>query len=382
MTQETTPSVTNKSLDGVICVTLEVHLWSGRKRLKKEDLIAKNSAFAELPPETLASLGSIKVCDPDDLAPFLAAKRAAEKLISTYGLPCFGTMGIPEAKLQTVFTGLQKIQEEFNELKQGFYDRYERSIDLWRNQESNSQWSGLLRDIPTPDEVAGKLSFGFHLARTVAPSADDEFSEINKLYATQMTGLKGELFVDASREAKVLITKYLTAANLQGVVQKREKVTWKTIRPLKRIAEKFRSFAALDPTCEPLAKMIEHVLGQLPTSQEGPIEGVDLMNVWALAQALISPKRAMNVAEVAFTSQSSADAFDHLCFTDPSYQPVTPAVTETSADTSAHTSSTEPALALDSDVEVESNDSEHEAPAEQDAPYALQQEQPVYVGLF
>lgn len=309
MTNIVNEAVKQKSADGLVCVTLEVHLWSGRKRLKKEQLIAKNKEFENLPPATLATLGSIKICDTDDLAPFNAMKREAEKLLAINGLPLLGTTGIPEGKLENVYKGLAVIQATFNDKRDTFFKRFDRAIEDWRNQPENAEWSNLIHDIPSPEQAAGKMSFGFHLCRVSAPSTD-EFSDANRMYAKQMTGLKGELFADAAKEAEILITKYLTGKSMSGAVQKREKVTWKTLRPLKRIGEKFTSFAFLDPTCEPMADMIDHVLGLLP--DEGPIDGVHLMHIWTLAQALSNPQKAIALAQMAFEAESSADAFENL----------------------------------------------------------------------
>lgn len=309
MTTTVNDAIKQKSADGLVCVTLEVHLWSGRKRLKKEQLIAKNKEFENLPPATLATLGSIKICDTDDLAPFNAMKREAEKLLAINGLPLLGSVGIPEAKLDNVFKGLALIQSKFNDKRDTFFKRFDRAIEDWRNQPENAEWSNLIHDIPSPEQAAGKMSFGFHLCRVSAPSSD-EFSDANQMYAKQMTGLKGELFADAAKEAEILITKYLMGKTVEGVVQKREKVTWKTLRPLKRIGEKFTSFSFLDPTCEPMVDMIDHVLGLLP--DEGPIEGVHLMHIWTLAQALSNPQKAIALAQMAFEAESSADAFENL----------------------------------------------------------------------
>jgi hypothetical protein len=309
MTNTVNEAVKQKSAEGLVCVTLEVHLWSGRKRLKKEQLIAKNKEFENLPPATLATLGSIKICDTDDLAPFNAMKREAEKLLAINGLPLLGTIGIPEGKLDKVYKGLAIIQATFNDKRDTFFKRFDRAIEDWRNQPENAEWSNLIHDIPSPEQAAGKMSFGFHLCRVSAPSTD-EFSDANRMYAKQMTGLKGELFSDAAKEAEILITKYLTGKSMSGLVQKREKVTWKTLRPLKRIGEKFTSFAFLDPTCEPMADMIDHVLGLLP--DEGPIEGVNLMHIWTLAQALADPQKAISLAKMAFEADSSAEAFESL----------------------------------------------------------------------
>lgn len=307
--QSVNPNVTQKSIEGIVCVTLGVHLWSGRKRLRKEKLIAMNPEFAKLPPESLATLGAIKICDPEDLHPFTRLKREAEKLLQNNGLPTLGTIGIPEAKLDTVYKGLVKIKAEFDHKLNDFHKRFDDAIDLWREQAENKDWINLLSDIPTPEEVAGKMSFGFHMCRVSAPSGD-EFSDANKMYAEQMTGLKGELFADAAREAEILITKYLTGQDAKGIIKRKEKVTWKTLRPLKRIGEKFQSFSFLDPTCEPMSSMISHVLGLLPS--DGPIEGVHLVHVWTLSQALCEPSKAMKLANMAFSAGSSAEAFESL----------------------------------------------------------------------
>jgi hypothetical protein len=309
MTNPVQPTITQRKVEGLICVTLEVHLWSGKKRLRKEALIAKNPEFEKLPPETLATLGSIKICDTDDLHPFQNLKRRAEKLLELNGLPVLGTWGIPEAKLEKVFAEMVKIKNEFDTLKADFEKRFNAAIEEWQNHESNREWANLISDIPSPEHVAGRMSFGFHLCRVNAPS-EDEHSAMNALYAKQMTGLKGKLFADAAREADILMTRFLTQKATSGVVSQRESISWKTLRPLVRIGEKFRSFAFLDSTCEPLAEMIEHMLKLLP--QNGPIDGVHLVHVWSLSRTLANPADAMAVAQFAAQVQSPADAFQHI----------------------------------------------------------------------
>jgi len=318
MTNSVDEVITQTSVSGLVCVTMDVHLWSGRKRLKKEALIAKNPEFAKLPPESLATLGSIKVCDTDDLAPFLRLKREAEKLLNVEGLPVLGSRGIPDVKLNDVYRNLVRIKTTFDKKASDFEKRYVAAIDEWRKKDENKDWTQLISDIPSAAEVAGKLSFGFHLSRASPPSSD-EFSEVNANYANQMTGLKGELFADAEREAQHLIANYLIGKGADGVVKHREKVTWKTLRPLKRIGEKLKSFAFLDPTVEPLAEMIEHVLKLLPVN--GPIDGVYLMHIWTLAKTLSNKTQAMEVAAVAFSAESSADAFEHALALQKPYLP-------------------------------------------------------------
>lgn len=299
---------------GIVCVSLDIHLWSGRKRLRKENLLAKNPELAHLPPESLATLGSIKIADPEDLAPFLKYKREAEKLLKLNGLPLLGTVGIPEGKVDRVYLGLLEIKKKFDEHAQRLYRDFDARITDWRMRIDNQDWNHLITDIPTPEYVAGRLAFGFHLCRVSAPSGD-EFSEANKHYGKQVTGMKGELFSEAAEEAKTLMEKYLMAKDAHGNVRKREKITQKTLGPLKRIGDKFKSFSFLDHTVEPLAQIVDHVLSILP--QEGPIEGVHLMHVWTLAKTLSNSATALEAAHLVMDSGAANLAFEALLVSAP-----------------------------------------------------------------
>jgi hypothetical protein len=220
------------------------------------------------------------------------------------------------------------------------------------------------------------MSFGFHLCRISAPSSD-EFSDANQMYAKQMTGLKGELFADAAKEAEILITKYLTGKSTGGMVQKREKVTWKTLRPLKRIGEKFTSFAFLDPTCEPMANMIDHVLGLLP--DEGPIEGVHLMHIWTLTQALSNPQKAISLAQMAFEAESSAEAFENLL----GVRAAAPAFAEQPAVPVEVATATETTAAIDSGFcQIPAEHHLKENSGELSSQVDVMEEQPSFVALF
>lgn len=303
------PLIKQAEAKGLICVTLDIHLWSGRKRLRKEALLQKNPEFKNLPPESLATLGSIKIADPDDLTPFMRDKRAAETVLQNNGLPLLGTTGIPEAKLETVFKKLTELKASFDSNRVRLHRDFETRVQDWRDKPENAGWSHLINDIPTPEYVAGRLAFGFHLCRVSAPSLEDA-SPINELYGRQVTGLKGELFADAAREARVLMERYLTGDDGTGVVRKRDKITQKTLGPLRRVAEKLRSFSFLDPTVLPMAEVVEHCMSLLP--KDGPIEGTHLLHIWSLARTLANEKAAEEAAAIAMQLSSPSQAFEDL----------------------------------------------------------------------
>ena len=299
------PVIKDANLEGLVCVQLDVHLWSGRKKLSKDDLIAQNPALVDLPPESLASMGSVKIADPDDLKPFMQIKRQAELLIRSAGLPMLGTTAIPRAKLQNVFDELSKAKLKFETYRKNLERDYDIRVDEWRTKAENREWSHLIKSIPTAEYVAGRMTFGMHFSRVSAPS--DDLPEINKGFNQQLTGLKGELFGDAEIEAKKLLSS-LMGKDESGVVRKREKITPKTLGPMRRIAAKFRSFSFLDPSVEPLAEMIEHVLAFTP--DDGHITGAQLINIWSLGRTLSDSGKAMEAAKIAMTADTPSMAFE------------------------------------------------------------------------
>jgi len=303
-------NIVRKDAHDLVCVELDVHLWSGRKRLRKEALIEKNPALGELPPESLATLGAIKICDPGDLAPFAKLKRSAEKLLSGRGLPFLGSWGIPQHKVQSVYEELEKMKAEFNAARARLERDFTARIQDWRDKPENEDWAHLIVEVPTPEHVAGRMSFGFHMVRVTAPSSD-ECDPVNESYKQQVGGLKGELFADAAREARFLMDRCLTGKNEKtGVVAPRDKITHKTLRPLRRIAEKMRSFAFLDSNVLPMAQVIEHCLSLMPS--EGPIEGPHLVHIWTLARTLSNEHAAEEAAMLAQHIGSADEAFQDL----------------------------------------------------------------------
>ena len=86
--QVTMTELAKKDATGLVCVMLDVHIWSGRRHLEKTDLIHANPEFRKLPEKELANLGSVKICDPDDIKKFQKVKGKAERALKRAANTC------------------------------------------------------------------------------------------------------------------------------------------------------------------------------------------------------------------------------------------------------------------------------------------------------
>lgn len=296
--------VVNKDAAGLVCVMLDVHIWSGRRLLDKTDLIHANPEFAKLPEKELANLGSVKICDPQDIKKFQAIKGRAERALQRAGLPILGATGVPIGVFDDLQRELRVLQQEFQTLEDEFVKNYDDRIADWKVKHllKNRSWEHLFRDIPTAKHVAGRLGFTFHAYRIAAPS-DDLNSALNAGFQSEIGGLKGKLLEEVAAEASKLMSDYLMGSGPDGSVTRRSHITPKTLGPLKRAAQKLKSFSFLDPSIGPLADWVEECLAPMPVV--GQIRDTQLMTVWSIARALSSPAQAMVVADKAADNESS-----------------------------------------------------------------------------
>ena len=75
-------------LDQMVLVKVEATIYGARKKLKIEDLMLVDGI--KLPPDDLASLGSKRLLDPDQLTVFNRLKKEAERICLRIRYPLFG----------------------------------------------------------------------------------------------------------------------------------------------------------------------------------------------------------------------------------------------------------------------------------------------------
>ncbi|WP_047229954.1 DUF3150 domain-containing protein [Pseudomonas brassicacearum] len=257
-----------KVLDQLLLVDLSgIHLWTARKKLKPEMLEGK------IPPTILASLGSMRVIDPDKLKPFEKIKRQATKVVEECGVRFLGGYAVSQDKIQEVVDRLEVLKTQFYDLKNNFLPNYERWITEWINKGWEKQeWRDAIRTSVTPKEqVDAGMHFGYAACR-VSPDGDKHLS--NTL-GTQVRGLSDQLYAETADTAERLLETGLAT---------RGHVTQTTLNTVRKINAKLRGLMFLSSEVQALTEHIEEVLAALPKS--GVVNGSQYNSVVALVSAL------------------------------------------------------------------------------------------------
>jgi hypothetical protein len=261
-----------KVMDNIVCLMLEIRLWAGRKKLRQEDI--RMTDVDQLPPGTLASLGSKKICDPKALRVFGMLKARAENLLNKQGVRFLGGWAIPEAQASSIIEELRDIQADFISARVKFLDEYEENIVRWMAE--YPEWGDIIQSAIEPkDRVRSKIHFGFTTYK-VQPSLQEE--SVNE---TETSGkLASRLFWEIARDAKkAWETSY--AGN--------ESVGQKALRPVRRLISKLEGMIFLDNRISPIVQDAEATLAIMPS--KGVIDDQNLKALHALLGILMDPER-------------------------------------------------------------------------------------------
>ena len=258
-------------LDNVVLVKLDPHIWSGRKKLKPEDL---GKAVSDLPPEELASLGSKKIFDPSRLYPFHRLHRAAERACSSVGIKFLGGFAIPEQDAKNIIQQLDQIKAEFLAEKTKFIQEYNQIIqDMIATYPT---WNHMLiNSILSVEVAAGRINWDWDAMKVVSAgftAADDKMAE-------KATGMSGQLFEEVSKEG----------VRLSETLLGKEKVSRNVLTTVRNIRKKLSGLSFLDNRVGPVVQQIDNTLLLMPNDR--PIEGNELVTLIGLSYLLSNPDR-------------------------------------------------------------------------------------------
>lgn len=270
-------------LDQMVLVALDVRIWSGRAKLRAEDI--RLGQGGELPPREAASLGSKKVFDPQYLRPFERVKKKGERLLYEHGPALMGSWAVPADKLDGLATKLDQLKAEFAGYASDCLTHYEQRFEDWVGQfDHDPAFQKQLRKAKVPvEQLPGRFHFRYAVVRIRPADQPGDLQE-------QVEGLGDELLADVASEAADLYQRAFA-----GFGGDDRDYNQRTLRPLKRIREKVNGLLFLDPAARPLVQAIDEVLGRLPV--RGKLSPSQLVEVVSLTQLLSERDRIRQLIE-------------------------------------------------------------------------------------
>ena len=255
-----------KVLDNILALHLEVNIWTARKKLSPEDFDG-----ATLPPDDLASLGSKRICDPEDLRVFGTLKARAVSLLDRHGVRFLGGWAIPENQADAIVTELEQILHDFNTAKEDFLARYDESVREWIAKHPG--WEQIIFDSTvSADYVRSRMGFLWRLYRIVPPDPADPVMVGLK---DEVEGLGQTLFGEVSKAATETWHKCFAG---------KTEITRKALSPLRTIHQKLSGLSFVEPRVSPVADLIHTAFEHLP--KRGRIEGANLLMLQGLVSLL------------------------------------------------------------------------------------------------
>jgi hypothetical protein len=257
-----------KILDQILLVDLSgIHLWTARKKLKPEMLEGK------IPPAKLASLGSMRVIDPEKLKPFEKIKRRATSVLENYGIKFLGGYAVPQEKIRDVVDELEALKNQFYDLKNNFIPNYDRWVTEWIDKDwERPEWREAIQRSVTPKaQVDAGIQFGYAACR-VAPDGDKHLSQT---LGSQVRGLSDQLYAETAETAERLMETGLAT---------RGHVTQTTLNTVRKMNTKLKGLMFLSGDVKALADYIDELLASLPKS--GVVNGSQYNQVVTLVSTL------------------------------------------------------------------------------------------------
>lgn len=279
-------------LDQLLVVNLDAHIWSASRKLLPEDL-----GNTELPPDELASLGSKKICDPEEMNIFKTLKARAESLLKQNGIRFPNGWAIPRNRLDDINDSLSAIRADFNAAKDNFLQRYEQAVRKWID--SHPAWSGIIANsVVSEDYVRSRLEFRWQIFRVVSPNAADQPKDD---MADDVRNLGNTLYDEIAKSA---------SETWKNCYEGKAEVIRKALSPLKSMYDKLMGLTFVEPRASSIASLISTALGSIP--KRGPITGSTLLMLQGLVSLLRNPQEIVEHGQKILEGQSAGDVLGSI----------------------------------------------------------------------
>lgn len=278
-------------LNHILALNLDVNIWSARKKLTPSDFGA-----TQLPPEELASLGSKRVCNPEDLRIFGTLKSRAVNMLDRHGVRFLGGWGVPEKVADEIVKELTAVEKEFFMAKDEFLSRYDEAVQDWIKQHPG--WEELIGSSTVSAEyVRSRIGFKWQFYKLAAP----EKNSVKKGLKEEVNKLGSTLFDEISKTATETWSRCYAG---------KVKVTHKALSPLRSIHSKLEGLSFVDPRVLPITDLLQTAFDKVPS--RGFIRDTDLLMLQGVVSLLREPALLIENAQKILDGSTAVDLLKSL----------------------------------------------------------------------
>jgi hypothetical protein len=277
-------------LDKLDIFTCQVSKTSGRKKLQKADF--KEEVREDLPPDTLASLGSKKVVSPEILKVPQKFEGQIRRRIAEIGFAFLNSVAVAKSETARLVKDLDKICAEANkwrdnELPKIFHEEQEK----WLSKDP--KWEPALRaHAPSLAEVQMSMKFGYALYQVVANESapgtlTQEVSELGSRLLESVADDVNEYYGTNIQDGKASSLKAIGVASL-----------------LRRVRRKLNSLSFLEGSAQPMIAALDELLSSIP--DKGNITGAVYWQTVAMITTLGDPDKVRSHGQGQITVSGQA----------------------------------------------------------------------------
>lgn len=258
-------------LDNILVVNLTISLWSGIRKLTIKDL---GISADRLPPRELASLGAIKLIDPDDLKPTAKLKKRAQRACESAAVRFIGGYAVPKHRGVDLDTDLNAIRDEFSKEVHDLLAKYDDRRDQFAKR--YPAYAAIIAEkAPTRAYLAHQYRFDFQIFQ-VSASTDAPPDGLNQ----QVTGLADQLALELAATAETILD-----ASFVG----KDSLHQRSLSPIRQLLQKLSGLAFLDRGIAQIGQQLTDCLVSMPKT--GPIIGPDMASLFSILQVMAQPSR-------------------------------------------------------------------------------------------
>lgn len=239
-----------------------IKIWTGKVQLKETDF--PEEVRNNLPPKTLASLGSKYLVDPELIRKLTALRTGVDNVLIQHGIRFLKGVLIPNTLIPKIVSFLDDQAHEFKNCVEQFLNSYDNECRKWAQQFPEFE-QALLNSCPNVSQITEKFDFSYQVFTIRS-------CETKGGYDTTAELIK-KIPNTASKEAAEQI-KTLLAETFKDSV----KLTKRSLRPLLKAVDRLKHLALLNPDLTRSAHLLEQTAQDLETSDYGDFAHLSVQN--------------------------------------------------------------------------------------------------------